>query len=160
MSKNENYEGERVITCPICFNDEKCFEDMHGDFSSYLCFRCGYTSNSHYTKDSAERAKHIGNTPELIKGLEFFDNERELYWYPSVLNMGTKVIIFPEGKEDNWVWKYAKVIDIPEDEKKDYPVPGKDGEFYDTKLDVDGAESFDKYDFLSAVKGMGITVDL
>lgn len=153
---------ERVVTCPVCGTNDHCFEDTieKKDFKSYICFRCGFTSNSHYTKESAERAKHIENTPELIIKLEIYDNERELFWYPSVLNMGPRGIIFPEGNEKFWVWKYAKVIDIPKSERENYPVPGKDGEFYETKLDVDGAETYHKYKFLDAVKSMGITVDL
>jgi hypothetical protein len=74
--------------------------------------------------------------------------------------MGTKGIIFPEGKTDDWVWKYAKVIEIDVDSQKNYPVPGKPGEFYESRLDIEGAEIYNKFDFLGAVKSMGITVDL
>jgi Zn ribbon nucleic-acid-binding protein len=153
---------EIIVKCPVCDSDDHCFEDTmeENDFKSYMCFRCGYTSNSHYTKESKERAKHIKNTPELIRSLEVFDTERELFWYPSVLNMGPKGIIFPEGKEDNWVWRYAKVVEIDKESQKEYPVPGKDGEFYESRLDTEGAEIYNKFDFLGAVKSMGITVDL
>ena len=43
---------ERVITCPNCFDNDKCFEDMQEEFNSYLCFSCGYMSDSRYKKDS------------------------------------------------------------------------------------------------------------
>ena len=48
----------------------------------------------------------------------FFDNERKIYWYPSVVNMGPKGIIYPEGNVDDWVWKYAQVIEVPEEEQE------------------------------------------
>ena len=46
--------AEIKITCPNCFNDKQCFEDKLEieDFSSYMCFACGFASNSLYKNDS------------------------------------------------------------------------------------------------------------
>ena len=44
--------AEVKITCPNCFNDKQCFEETAMDFKSYMCFNCGFTSNSSYTKGS------------------------------------------------------------------------------------------------------------
>ena len=41
---------ERVIDCPVCHNVDQCFEDMQDGFSSYLCFSCGFMSDSRYEK--------------------------------------------------------------------------------------------------------------
>ena len=50
--------AEKKISCPVCFNGEKCFEDVQEQaektFSSYICFNCGYTSNSAYQWESPE----------------------------------------------------------------------------------------------------------
>ena len=50
--------AELKICCPNCFNEEKCFEDVQDqdgkEFSSFMCFNCGFTSNSAYTWDSPE----------------------------------------------------------------------------------------------------------
>jgi len=153
--------AEIKVKCPNCFSEEKCFEETierkdTDDFKSYLCFRCGYTSNSLYSKKSKERNKHLETTAEIIKELEFFDEERQLYWYPSVINMGSKGIIFPEGSVESWYWRYAQVIFIPEEERKDYPVPGKDGEYYESRLDVEGAKRFGQFEFLDACTDMGL----
>ena len=88
--------------------------------------------------------------------LKFFDEKREIYWYPSVVNMGPKGIIFPEGNVEYWVWKYAEVVEVPKEEQKNYPVLDKDGEFYTEKLDVENAQTFGQYEFLEACKCMGI----
>ena len=45
---------EKNITCPVCFDDKQCFEEEQETFSSYMCFRCGFTSNSMYKTDSEE----------------------------------------------------------------------------------------------------------
>ena len=31
--------------------------------------------------------------------------------------MGPKGIIFPEGNIEHWVWRYAKVVEVPEEEQ-------------------------------------------
>ena len=97
---------EKVITCPVCFNSDNCFEEMQEEYSSYLCF-----------------------------------------------HMGKLGIIFPEGEVDDYVWKYAKVVDIPEEERAVY-------DNYDQRLDVENAETFGKYEFIRACKAMGITENI
>ena len=148
---------ERVVDCPVCYDVDACFEDTQEKFESYMCFNCGFMSSSHYTKENADK---VENTSQLVNDLKFFDEERKIYWFPSVVNMGPKGIIFPEGKVDQWVWKYATLIEIPKEEQEQYPVPGKDGEFYKEKLDVENAETFGQYDFLEACKKMGITMEV
>ena len=51
------------------------------------------------------------------------------------------------------------MIFIPEEERKDYPVPGKDGEYYESRLDVEGAKRFGQFEFLDACTDMGLVKD-
>ena len=147
---------ERVIDCPLCYDKDTCFEDIQEKFKSYMCFNCGFMSSSYYTKDTVKEAEGM---VKLVDELKSFDEERQIWWYPSVLNMGPKGIIFPEGNSGNWVWKYAEVVEVPKEEQKQYPIPGKDGEFYTERLDVENAKSYGQYEFLQACKDMGITVE-
>ena len=39
---------ERVIDCPVCYNTDQCFEEVQEEYSSYLCFNCGFMSDSRY----------------------------------------------------------------------------------------------------------------
>ena len=48
---------------------------------------------------------------------------------------------------------------MTEEEQKQYPIPGKDGEFYTEKLDVENAKEYGQYEFMDACKDMGITVE-
>jgi len=148
---------ESVIDCPICYDSDACFEDTQEKFKSYMCFNCGFMSNSHYTEGNLDK---VENTSQLVNDLKFFDEERKIYWYPSIVNMGPKGIIFPEGNVDQWDWKYAEVVEIPKEEQEQYPIPDKDGEFYTEKLDVENAQTFGQYDFLEACKKMGITMEV
>jgi hypothetical protein len=148
---------ERVIDCPVCYDPDRCFEDTQDKFISYMCFNCGFMSSSLYSKDNADK---VENTSQLVNELKFFDDERGIYWYPSVVNMGPKGIIFPEGNVKHWVWKYAEVVEVSEEEQKQYPIPDKEGEFYTEKLDIDNATTYGQYEFLEACKTMGITMEV
>jgi hypothetical protein len=148
---------ERVIDCPVCYDSDRCFEDIQETFKSYMCFNCGFMSSSLYSKDNADK---VENTSQLVNELKFFDDERGIYWYPSVVNMGPKGIIFPEGNVEHWVWKYAEVVEVPKEEQKQYPIPDKEGEFYTEKLDIDNATTYGQYEFLEACKTMGITMEV
>ena len=145
---------EKVITCPICEDNDSCFEDVQETFNSYMCFNCGMMSHSNYTHENMDNIKH---TSKLIKDLSFEDTKRNIFWYPSVVNMGKLGIIYPDGTPQDWAWKMARVVEVDENEKEKYPIPGKDGEYYTERLDVDNAMEFGQYEFLSACKAMGIT---
>ena len=113
-------------------------------------------SYSRYTKDSLEIVDLENRSPKLIKELRFLDVEREIYWFPSILNMGAQGMIYPEPMDDDlditwssYVWKYAKVVDVPE---------GKEANYNGHKqyLDVENASTFKKEEFLDACVSMGI----
>ena len=74
--------------------------------------------------------------------------------------MGKTGIIYPKGTKNNWDWFYAKVVDITKEEQEKFPVPGKEGEYYKSRLDVENALRFEWNDFIGACEEMGITTDL
>jgi hypothetical protein len=110
-------------------------------------------SDTRFEKDSLQTIENEKSTPRLVTELKFHDTERDIIWYPSVINMGALGMIFPEGNPKEWNWRYAKVVDIPEEERAQY-----DG--HSQRLDIENAKTFGKDDFLSACKEMGITKDL
>ena len=146
---------ESKIKCPVCKSKAQCFDEyvVEDNFHSYLCFRCGYTSNSKFKYGSDELLSSLEASPKLIIELQIADWERDIVWIPSVLNMGPKGIIFPEGTFDDWSWKYAKVVDIPEEDREKY-----NGE--EKRLDVESANIYGQHEFLKACKDMGIVKDL
>ena len=144
---------ERVITCPVCWDNNQCFEEVQETFSSYLCFHCGFMSDSRYEVDSLQLLDNLKKSPKLVQELKVEDKERNIMWFPSVINMGELGMIFPEGTPEDYVWKYAKVIDIPEEERHKY-------DNYDKRLDVEGAFTFSQNEFMSACDEMGITKEL
>ena len=146
---------ESKIKCPVCKSKAQCFDEyvVEDNFHSYLCFQCGYTSNSKFKYGSDELLSSLEASPKLIIELQIADWERDIVWIPSVLNMGEKGIIFPEGTYEDWSWKYAKVVDIPEEDREKY-----NGE--EKRLDVESANIYGQHEFLKACKDMGIVKDL
>ena len=143
---------ERVVDCSHCGDEDRCFEEMQEGYSSFMCFNCGFMSDTRFTEEN--EAKMERDTSILINKLSWYDQVREIYWFPTVLNMGQKLgMIFPDGDENNWQWKYAKTVVIPEDRKA---AMGN----HDYMLDVDNAKAYDRMDFLSACKDMGIAKDI
>mgnify|MGYP001171786560 FL=1 len=150
---------EKKITCPVCFSDDRCFEDVQEQadktFSSFMCFKCGYTSNSAYKWESPELKQAQMGATQLMNDVSFYDEEREIMWFPTVLNMGDLGVIYPEGSKNNWVYKYAQVRKLTELEKKDSKYEG-----HHSILDVEDAKTYGQYEFLEACKDMGIIKDL
>tara|TARA_B100002019_G_scaffold244937_2_gene222128 strand:+ start:4135 stop:4584 length:450 start_codon:yes stop_codon:yes gene_type:complete len=144
---------ERVITCPVCFDTNHCFEEVQPTYSSFLCFKCGFMSDSRYEIGSVKLTENLKKSPQLVRESKFEDKERNIVWFPSIINMGKLGMIFPEGKSNKYVWKYAKVIDIPKEEQSLY-------DNHTQRLDVDNAKEFGQYEFIKACEEMGITRDM
>jgi len=145
---------EQKTQCPLCKDlHNNCFveqtevEDL--PFESYICFECGMTSNSYLAFDSEKLEEYTESHSELMNDLKIFDKERGIVWFPSVINMGERGIIYPEGNVSNWNWYYATVVEIPKDKRKDF-----DG--HERRLDVENAQKFGQFEFMDACQAMGI----
>ena len=110
---------ERIITCPVCWDSDQCFEEVQETFSSYLCFHCGFMSDSRYEISSLQLVENLKKSPILVQKLKFEDKHRNIAWFPSVINMGELGITYPEGTKTNWNYKLALVRKISEEEQKD-----------------------------------------
>tara|TARA_B100000287_G_scaffold135312_1_gene127324 strand:+ start:1612 stop:2097 length:486 start_codon:yes stop_codon:yes gene_type:complete len=149
---------EERTDCPLCqqFGDSNCFvekTEIKGEpFESYMCFKCGMTSNSYLAFDSEKLEEYTENHSALMNDLSIMDETRGIVWFPSVINMGEKGIIYPDGNVNDWYWYYAKVVEIPEEDMEMY-----DG--HKKRLDVENAEKFGQFEFIKACYSMGIIED-
>ena len=66
-------------------------------------------------------------------------------WIPTMMTLPTGMLYPFNNEEGNMKWGYAKMEDIPQEERKDYPVPGQDGKFYERKYDTDKARVYDHF---------------
>lgn len=135
---------DNLIKCPHC-SAEMCYEYKHQHYDQWMCFNCGYGSTSHMVKDSdfVKSSKEV--LPELLKDLEFTD-ENNLVWYPSTINIPEKGILFPNGgSKDAWGWAVAPLTEIKEEEKERFP------KNQTHKVDLANLKNFPKEEFALAV---------
>ena len=63
---------EKRIICPVCNAEKMCIEESQGDFTSYMCFRCGYMSDARMEGDSeftrARTRKQLAFGRAVVRG--------------------------------------------------------------------------------------------
>lgn len=138
-----------------CFEHEQVFEDGT-TVKSWMCMDSGFTSTTLNTEDSPIIDSYEETTAELIKELKWIDPETKLIWYPMVLNFPSFGIIFPDGSsKDDWQWMAAPAVDIPEADRKKYPIPGQTDQFYTRKINMEAGRKFSSDQFYQAAKFLG-----
>ena len=137
---------ETKIKCPHCYSKKMCFETKVEDYSSFLCFRCGFMSDTRLVPESEFLEQHLENTPYLVESLSHYDINRRIYWYPSVMNMGARGVVFPIRDKKTYKWKACKYIETDKDN-------------YSKELDVENGMEVEKFDFLKTLDFMEIIIN-
>ena len=155
--KQELQYKEEQIKSPIDGSD-RCFRIYSEPETTeqYLCMKTGFSSTSEHKIGSDVLNHELSRAPELVQVLQFMDEERDIVWIPTIMNIPGKGMVFPEGSLKSWGWSFAPIVEIPEDERKNYPIPNKEGEFFDSKLDIDNSQKFKKNEFHKALIKMGV----
>jgi len=156
---------DKLVTSPICGSDamyESEFKTQDGVIKTWLCMTSGYTSNTTMTLDSEALKKTLELTADLIKDLRQDHippgGKEKLAWFPTVITMPDKGMVFPELKkgDSDWKWTVVKAIPIPKDEQSKYPDPTNPGTFYKNKMDMENLKRFDKLCFMGAAEELGM----
>jgi hypothetical protein len=151
--------GDKLIVCKCCGSNacyESEFKAKDGIIKTWLCMTCGFTSNTTMEANSDTLKKAEEFTAEMIKDLKQIHNG--LAWFPTVITMPDKGMIFPEpikGTKD-WGWTVVKAIPIPKEEQDKYPDPKNPGTFYQHKMDMKNPSRFDKLNFMDAAEDLGM----
>ena len=172
---------DKLVNSPICDSNacyESEFQSKDGIIKTWLCMNSGYTSNTTMTLDSEALKQNIELTADLIKDLRQDHvppgGGEKLAWFPTVITMPEKGMIFPEpqtwGKREkdtetgetkeieyqDWGWTVVKAVDIPEEEQSKYPDPRNPGTFYKKRMDMKGKKRFMKLEFMDAAEELGM----
>tara|TARA_B100000073_G_scaffold325115_1_gene308615 strand:+ start:3316 stop:3852 length:537 start_codon:yes stop_codon:yes gene_type:complete len=128
-----------IIDCPLCGENE--LQVLKDDGKELMqCINCGYSTSDSMagTKETCESYK------DMDSNLKKWAREAKGYvWVPSVLNLDIG-ILYPVGEnKENLKWGFAPLVQIPEEEQKNYPVG--DGTFYKTKYDTEKEIHFDGF---------------
>ena len=134
-----------VIDCPIC--DEHELQVVNDETKELMqCISCGYSTSSDMegTIETCESYKKIDSSLR-----KWAKEAKGHVWLPSVLNLELG-IFYPSDKDDEMIWAFAPLVNIPEEEQKNYPIPDKEGKFYKQKYDIENQEIFEQFLFAMA----------
>ena len=135
-----------ISTCPLC-KEHSLHVIEEDNIGTQQCINCGYATTSKFigTKEDNEMYKTL---PEEMQSWSKEANGR--VWIPSMITLpfGT---LYPTNIEGKMKWGYAEMVDIPEEEQKNYPREDGNG-FHTKKYDTDNHKIFDK--FLYAITEM------
>ena len=144
---------DNLTTCDRCGSDACYVQEVNNEIKNYMCYGCGFVTNSLMKKDERFFEEQFEILPELYKEL-MGEDENGLIWMPNTVNLYNKGMVFPDGKNgSNWAWAAVKAIPMPEEEKEKFKAKGKD---YKWKMDMDTIKHFPEGDFMDALEYIGV----
>ena len=148
---------DELIKCVKCGSDACYKQEVNEKITNYVCYGCGFISNS-LMKDGEEYwEQQLMSLPELYKDLIYKD-KKDQYWIPNTVNQPEVGMVFVNGANvDNWSWAAVKAIDVEDKDKLKYPIPGKSGKYYKHRMDMENLKNFDRErGFIDALSYIGI----
>jgi len=140
-----DYDEKSPITGNLCVIVEA---DDQTNTTSYMCMESGFTTTDNMKIGSDIVEKYETQLSELMRVCKLEDKDRGLMWYPAFLQMQGIGMLYPVGTtREDLKWEVSKVVLITGDERKQYPVPGKENEYFTSRLDVENAERFEGNEF-------------
>ena len=122
-----------ISNCFLC--EEKALHIAGTEEAQVMqCINCGYTTSTKFTgtKETNEEFQKLG---EDMKNWAVESNGK--IWIPSIITLPIGMLYPINNKSKELKWAFAPMVEIPEDERKDFP--NGQGGFYDKKIDTDNA---------------------
>ena len=147
---NLDYDEISPITGNKCVIVEG--DTTNGD-EHRMCMESGYVTRTSLVPESKACNQHEIGCTELMKKLQMVDTNLNSVWYPTFMQMpGGMLYCEGDGNTpDDYKWCVAKIVQLNGEERKKYPVPGKENEYYTSKLDTNNAQKFNGFDFENAL---------
>tara|TARA_Y100000310_G_scaffold294559_1_gene325127 strand:+ start:232 stop:765 length:534 start_codon:yes stop_codon:yes gene_type:complete len=124
--------------------------DEETNIESYICMESGYTTTDKLKIGSKEVEYYEQTITELMKSVKYEDKERKLIWYPSFMQVPGAMLYCKGTTFEDMEWEVATIVPIHGEERLKYPIPGKEEEYYTSKLDVENAKTYSKREFQKA----------
>ncbi len=145
---------DKFVTCKKC-GSHSCYETEIGALKSWVCMKCGFTTNNYLQEGSEEQKSYELTLPELYKDLKFIDVDNNA-WYPSTINFPEKGMVFVDGTSvDNWMWAGVLVKRVDDDEKEAFKKKGTE-EYYAYKVDMKSKKLFGRDDYFESLDYVGL----
>jgi len=147
---------DNLTKCPCCGSDACSISPLAPAIDAHLCWTCGFNTHTGMIDGSEFEKTTYESTAEIIKDLK--QVHEGLAWYPKVINLHEKGMVFPEWNKriKDWYWSAVKAVPVTEEEKEKYPDPHNPGEFYKFRMDMKNIKRYDKMCFMDAAEKIGL----
>jgi len=164
-SKGSTLSNDGLVKCNRCQGDA-CYEQKVNDIILYSCYGCGFCTSTMMKKEEKFFEEQIEILPELYKAL-LGEDDKGLIWMPQTVNLPQQGMVFAAvakeygvvnetPSQDNYEWAAVKAVKILEENQSKYPIPNKEGEFYEWRMDMTTEKRYSHNDFVDALDYIGI----
>ncbi len=129
-----------ISNCFIC-GEKSLHVAGKEDAQVMQCINCGYTTSTKFRgiKSDNDEFKKLG---EDMKN--WAKEENGYIWIPSVMALPIGML-YPINVKKEMKWAFAPMIEIPEEDRKNFPNPSAPGKFYDKKVDTENSIIYDLF---------------
>jgi len=147
---------DNLIVCDRCGGNACYVQEVNHNIKNYMCYGCGFQTNSLMKKGEKYFDEQVEILPNLYKELMGEDDDGKI-WMPSMVNLPTQGMVFANGPNaSQWKWAAVKAIPVKEEEKSKYPIPGKKGQFYEYRMDMETLKEFEEKEYVDALEYIGV----
>jgi len=127
-----------IGNCPLCGQHSLHVAGTE-DAQVMQCINCGYTTTTKYigTKETNEEFQKLSKD---MKNWAIENKNR--VWIPSIITLPIGML-YPINVKKELKWAFAPMVEIPEDERKNFP--NQQGGFYEKKIDTDNPRIYDEF---------------
>ena len=94
---------DNLTICDRCGSDACYVQEVNHEIKNYMCYGCGFVTNSLMKKGEQFFEEQFEILPELYKELMGEDEDTGLVWMPNTINLPNKGMVFADGKNgSNW----------------------------------------------------------
>jgi hypothetical protein len=142
--------SDKLTTCDRCGSDACYVQEVTNEIQNYMCYGCGFITNSVMKQGSEFLTEQMETLPELYKELMGEDEDTGLVWMPNTINIPEKGMVFADGANgSNWAWASVKATPLQEGDKKLT-------ENQTHKMDMETLKHFDEGDYIGALEYIGV----
>jgi hypothetical protein len=117
-----------VLECTLCGKRALSIVDNKSGYVQ--CLHCGYSSADKFKGD--EKNPEYISLSDDMKTMSIIEEGK--IWIPSVLTLPFGMIN-PILVENEMFWSFSPMVDIPKDERKNYP--DENGSYYERRYDTE-----------------------
>jgi len=141
---------DNLTICDRCGSDACYVQEVNSQIKNYMCYGCGFITNSLMKLNSEFFNEQMEILPELYKELMGEDEDTKLVWMPNTVNLPEKGMVFADGNSNsNWAWAAVKATPLQEGDKKLT-------ETQTHKMDMDTLKHFAENDYIGALDYIGV----